>query len=90
MTRYSVTDRSSLTVAGNSAAFLMMQVMLMVEPTDTYMLGAPRMLVLGSVITSLSSDHHHHSHDLTPDTEPDVMCDDRSSGHLTLVLPTVL
>ena len=78
-------------MAGNSAAFLMMQVMLMVEPTDTYMLGAPRMLVLGSVMTSLSSDHHHHhSHDLTPDTEPDVMCDDRGGGHLALVLTTVL
>ena len=76
-------------MAGNSAAFLMMQVMLMVEPTDTYMLGAPRMLVLGSVMTSLSSDHHH-SHDLTPDTEPDVMCDDGGGGHLTLVLTTVL
>ena len=78
-------------MAGNSAAFLMMQVMLMVEPTDTYMLGAPRMLVLGSVMTSLSSDHHHHhSNDLTPDTEPDVMRDDGGGGHLTLVLPTVL
>ena len=79
-------------MAGNSAAFLMMQVMLMVEPTDTYMLGAPRMLVLGSVKTSLSSDHHHHHHsnDLTPDTEPDVMRDDGGGGHLALVLPTIL
>ena len=78
-------------MAGNSAAFLMMQVMLMVEPTDTYMLGAPRMLVLGSVMTSLSSDHHHHhSNDLTPNTEPDVMCDDGGGGHLALVLPTIL
>ena len=77
-------------MAGNSAAFLMMQVMLMVEPTDTYMLGAPRMLVLGSVMTSLSSDHHHHSNDLTPNTEPDVMRDDGGGGHLTLVLAAVL
>ena len=69
----------------------MTQVMLMVEPTETYMLGAPRMLVLGSVImTSLSSDDHYHSHHLTPDTEPDVMSDDGRGGHLALVLTTVL
>lgn len=47
-----MTRDRALTEAGNFAAFLMAQVMLMVEPTETYMLGAPRMLVLASVMTS--------------------------------------
>ena len=68
----------------------MTQVMLMVEPTETYMLGAPRMLVLASVMTSLSSDDHYYSNDLTPDTEPDVMCDDGGGRDLALVLAAVL
>ena len=54
------------------------------------MLGAPRMLVLASVMTSLSSDDHYHSYDLTPDTEPDIMRNDGGSGDLALVLAAVL